>query len=338
MNTRSLIVASAMIVSAAAGALGSEADFYANNNRINVIIGFTPGGGVDTYGRLLSRHLGRHIPGNPNLVPQNMPGGAGMTAVRALDTTQPTDGTVIVVFSPGIVIQSVTTPEQVGIDFSDYHWIGSIGQDERICYLWHTAGADGWDEVAGRDRVIMGDNGGGQSLIAQRILDTVYGINMSIVYGYPGTAEKRLAVERGELDGDCGAVETLPADWITEERIRPFIRFQETASSELIERAPYAYDLLAEGDTTSKMVLDLLLAGGGIGRPFMVSRAVPEERVAILREAFDRVMADPEFLAEAERMNLDVTPTPGLELQALIEGLYASPPEVVARANEILSQ
>jgi tripartite-type tricarboxylate transporter receptor subunit TctC len=331
------LLASVIVVVAMAGpyVAAAQTDFYAGK-RINLIIGFTSGGGVDTYGRLLARHIGRHIPGNPTVIAQNMPGAAGLTALRALDVTQPKDGTAIVTFTPGLVVQALTTPEHVNVDFSAFSWLGSFGQDQRICFMWSATGVKTWDELLKKEQVVMGDTGGGgQSIIAQRILRKLFGVKIKSVLGYPGSSEKRLAIERGELDGDCGAVATFPSDWLRDGKINPVLRFQE-ATDGVANDVVFADDLV-RGDPAKRQLLEVLNAAADLGRPFLLSNDVPAERVEILRAAFDRTMSDPRFIEDARKLKLDVTPTSGATLQQRVKALYATPPGVLAGAREVMT-
>jgi tripartite-type tricarboxylate transporter receptor subunit TctC len=334
--TRGLF-ASIMVIAAVAAPhfATAQSDFYAGR-RINLIIGFTSGGGVDTYGRLLARHIGRHIPGNPTVIAQNMPGAAGLTAIRALDVTQPKDGTAIVTFTPGLVVQALTTPEQLNVDFSAFSWLGSFGQDQRICFMWKATGVKTWDELLKREQVVMGDTGGGgQSIIAQRVLRKLFGVKIKSVLGYPGSSEKRLAIERGELDGDCGALATFPPDWLRDGKINPVLRFQE-ATDGISNDVVYAGDLVRD-DPAKRQLLEILNAAADLGRPFLLSKDVPVEQVEILRAAFDRTMSDSRFIEDARKLKLDVTPTSGAALQQRVKTLYATPPGVLAAARDVMT-
>lgn len=309
----------------------SETDFYAGK-RVHMIIGLSAGGGVDIYGRLVARYLSRYIPGNPPILPQNVPGASGVTALRGLETNQPKDGTVIATFTPNLVALALTTPSQANVDFSTYQWIGSVGQDQRICYMWHEKNVKSWDQLLKRDEVVMGGTGGDwPQLILQRLL----GVRLKIVRGYPGSAEKRLAIQRGEVDGDCSGITGVPPDWIRDRKIDVLLRFQESAEG-LPPGSVYAGDLL-KSDPAKAPIFALFSAAGDVGRPFLVSKDVPAERVAILREAFAKAVADPEFKADIEKLGLDATPTPGQVLQARIAALYAMPPGTIAAARALMA-
>jgi tripartite-type tricarboxylate transporter receptor subunit TctC len=318
---------------------GAEAqDPVFAGKQINLVIGSTSGGGQDTYGRIVARHLGRQIPGNPVIVPQNAPGAAGRTAVRALDVSPRKDGTHIVTFTPGIVIQSIVTPETTPLNFSNYAWIGSVGREPRICFAWAATGVTSWDDLLKRDQFVVGDTGGGgQTHLMARVLQQMFGVKIKLVLGYPGVSEKRLAIERGELDGDCGTLASLPPEWLRDRKIVPVLRLQDQAMAGVPDGVPYIGDLV-KADARKKQLLELLNAATDLGRPFIVSKEVPTERIATLRAAFDKMARDPQFLAEAERQRLDVTPIAGTELQATIDELYRTSPEVVAAAREMTAK
>jgi tripartite-type tricarboxylate transporter receptor subunit TctC len=313
-------------------AAGAEPDLYAGK-RINMVIAFTSGGGVDTYGRIMARHLGRHIPGSPSIVPQNMPGAAGVTALRALETTQPKDGTVMTIFTPGLVVLSFTTPEQVDIDFSKFQWLGSVGLDRRICYTWQDTGIKTWDDFMKRPQVAIGDTGGDW---ATRSVHKLLGAPIKAVQGYPGSAEKRLAIQRGELDGDCGAIQTIPPDWLRDNKINMVLRFQEPSAG-LQPSAVYFRDLL-KGEPVKQQIFDLLVSASDTGRSFVMSKDVPADRIAILREGISKTMADPEYLADLQKSRLDTTPTRGEALQARVNGLYKTPSEIIAAARKLMAE
>src|SRR5918997_206659 len=160
--TTSVLLMLGAIIAATPAPAQSPASFY-EGKTVNVVVGFSPGGGYDRYARLLARHLGKHIPGKPSAVVQNMPGAGSLVAVRHLDTTAPKDGTVIVVFNPGLIMESLTEPEKVKLNFSDLAWIGSISRDMRVCYAWHATGLKTWDDIVKRDEFIIGGTAPGSS-------------------------------------------------------------------------------------------------------------------------------------------------------------------------------
>jgi tripartite-type tricarboxylate transporter receptor subunit TctC len=187
-------------------------DFY-KGKTLTIIVGFTPGGGFDLNARLLARYIGNYIPGAPTVIVQNMPGAGSLTSVRHLQAVAPKDGTVITTFNFGLISQSRLTPQKVPLDFRKFAWIGSISQDLSVCYVWHTLDVKALADLKTHKNLHFGLTVvGANEDIQTRILKSVFGVDVHQVSGYPGSAEERLAVERGELDGGCGAWSSIPEE------------------------------------------------------------------------------------------------------------------------------
>jgi tripartite-type tricarboxylate transporter receptor subunit TctC len=316
-------------------AQATERPFYAGKT-LNLIVGEPPGGGSDAYARLLSRHLALHIPGAPAIVVQNMPGVGTMKAVMYVSTTAPTDGTAMATFSSALIEQALTAPQRVGIDFRNYAWIGNISEDVRVCYVWGASGVKNFQDMLSRSRPLFwgatapGTAGNADSAMMQNL----FGVKIKKVQGYAGSADKRLAVERREIDGDCGGWTAMPEDWLRTKKINIVVRLSPTLVPGLDKSVPFGGDLVK--DARARQLYDFLIAPERLGRLFMVSSKVPPERVAALRAGFDAMVADPAFRAEADRMKLLVTPMKGDEVARRIGELYAAPPEIVGRAKSIL--
>lgn len=327
------VIAGALALSGPAAA--QDAASFFKGKQVRLTVGFTPGGGYDAYTRLLSRHYGRFIPGNPEMIVVNMPGASSFKSVQYLNSGAPKDGTAITAFNPGLLIQSLTIPDKVNVKFSDFAWIGSISEDLRVCYMWHQTGVKTWDDMVKRPQVIMGDTGAGSSsYVNQRMLLEVFGVKLKQILGYPGSAEKRIAIERGELEGDCGSWTSIAEDWIRDKKINLVLRFSPHVAMGLPESVTFAGDLLKD-DPKKKQVFQLLASSADIGRPFIAPKEVPADRVKVLRAAFNETMKDGKFLADAEKMKLLVTPMTGEEAEKAIAELYKSSPEVIAMAKEI---
>ena len=312
------------------------ASFY-NGKTVRIIVGFSPGGGYDQYARLLARHFSRHIPGNPAVVVQNMPGSASLKSVQYLDAGAPADGTVITTFNPGLITQSITTPDKVPVKFLNYAWVGNISEDFRVCYTWNTTGIRSWQDFLAKDNLRFGNTGVGTSAyIDNRMMTELLGAKIHQVQGYPGSADKRLAIERGELDGDCGSWTSIPEDWVKDNKIALLVRFSRTRLPSMPPTMAYAADLLTE--QKKKETFNLLTASALIGRPFIAPQNVPADRIAALRAAFDATIKDPEFLADAEKQRMTVTPMTGGEVEAAIKQLYQTPPDIVAAAKGITGE
>jgi hypothetical protein len=311
-------------------------DFY-KGKMLTIVVGFTAGGGFDLNARLLARHIGRHIPGNPDVVVQNMPGAASLKSVLYLDTTAPRDGTVIATFNFGQIGDSRMLPEKVKIDFRKFSWIGSISQNLEVCYTWHTLGVRTLAQLQRHGPVHMGLTGAGTSSdINQKILKEIFKVPVEQVAGYPGSAEERLAVERGELDGDCGDWSSLPREWIQGRKIDPITRSGAIVPPDLPPDVPYSADIAPserDGDT-----IRLLTASGQVGRPFIASLAVPADRTRILRDAFNATVKDAAFIADAQSLRLPVSPKNGEEALRTVEGIYATPDEIVRAARKIAGE
>ncbi len=325
----------ALAASASAPAVGqTPAEFYKGRN-ITILVGFSPGGGYDQYARVLSRHMGRHVPGAPDVIVQNLPGAGSLNAVRQIEATQAKDGTVIGAFNPGLITESLTDPVRTKFNFSDVAWVGSITRDFRVCYLWAKLDVKSWDDFIKRKEVIFGGTGKGTgNYVNGAILRNLFGVNVKQVLGFPGSAEQRLAIERGELDGDCGSWSSVPTEWIRDNKITPIVTFSPVESPDLPKGVPY----LGKFATTDEQrdVLELLSAAGELGRPFIMSKAVPADRLQAMRKAFDETMSDAAFLSEAQKQLLPVNPIGGADAEAIIGKIYRSSPAVVARAKEVM--
>ena len=237
---RALAVAAAAVATTAPAA---AQDFY-KGKTVTIVVGFTPGGGFDLNARLLARHMGRHIAGNPDVIVQNMPGAASLKSVLYVDTTAPRDGTVIATFNFGQIGDSRMMPEKVKVDFRKFSWIGSISQDLTICYTWHALGIRTLAQLQRHGTVHMGLTGVGTSSdINQKILKEIFKVQVVQVAGYPGSAEERLAIERRELDGDCGAWASIPQEWVEGAKINPILRCAAVQLPDLPPDVPYAVDI-----------------------------------------------------------------------------------------------
>ena len=334
MRITAWAAAGLMLAGVAGQAAGQDAAAFYRGKTIHLVVGFSPGGGYDVYARLLARYYGRHIPGNPNFVVQNMPGAASLKSVQFLDVGAPADGTTIVTFNPGLITQSLTTPDKVPVKFLNYAWIGNISEDVRVCFTWHATGIKSFDEMLKADKIVYGNTGIGTSAYTDdRMLSEIFGVKVHQVQGYPGSADKRIAIEQGELDGDCGSWTSLPEDWLRDRKINLVLRFSARLVPGLPASVPYAGDLLK--DPKKRQTFALLAAAALIGRPYIAPRGVPADRRQALKDAFDATMKDADFLAEAEKQRLLVTPMTGAEVEGRLEEIYRAPAEVVAAAKVI---
>ena len=329
------IAAVTLFAASAASAADTARPFFAGR-QITITVGEPPGGGADAYARLVQRHIPGHIPGRPTILVQNMPGAGSLKSINYLNTAAPADGTAIAIFNSGLLDQSLIARDRVNVDFRQFSWIGNVSEDLRVCYVWAGSGITDMQALRSRSRPLFwgvtspGTAGNTDSVLLQQL----FGIRIMTVQGYAGAADKRLAVERREIDGDCGGWNVLPPDWIRDRKINVLLRFSPTVAAGIDRRIPFGGDLV--NNERDRKLYDFLVAPERLGRLFVMSAKVPADRVQVLRTAFDAMTADPAFRAEAARLNLLVTPMTGQEVARMIAQLYATPPDVVAQARKIL--
>jgi tripartite-type tricarboxylate transporter receptor subunit TctC len=293
--------------------------------------------GFDTNARLLARYIGRYIPGTPSVIVVNAPGAGSLTAVLRLDVNLPTDGTVIDLFNFGLINAALLRPAETKVDFRDFAWIGSVSEDVTTCYVWRENGPKTIAEMKSGGHFLFGAAGSGTSDdINTRILRHVFGIDLAEIYGYGGSADIRLAIERGEIDGDCGTWSSIPEEWLRSPKFHPLLRTAASRPDGMAADVPYVLDIAP--DETARRIIRFLVADGDLGRPYIASRAVPPDRVRILRQAFTAAVADKDFIAEAKGLRLPVSPKTGEEAEHIINNLYATPAEIIAAAHRIASE
>lgn len=325
------------LVSSPAMAQGPE-DFFKGKS-IRLLIGFGPGGGYDIYARAIAQHIGRHIPGNPTLVPQNMPGAGSVLVANHLANVAPRDGTVIGAFASGVPSVPLLSPDKAKFDAAALGWIGSANNEVQIDYVWHTAPATNIEGVR-KTEVIMGATGPGAATVDFPLMvNEILGFKYKLIAGYKGTADINLAMERGEVHGVSGltwaGTRSATPEWVRDKKIIIIAQYGRTAHPDLPD-VPLVIDL-AKNDR-DRQALNLIFSRQEIGRPYATSPGVPAERLTALRRAFDATMKDPEFLADAERAKLDILPVNGEDVAEMISGLSATPPDVVERVRKILAR
>jgi tripartite-type tricarboxylate transporter receptor subunit TctC len=325
----------ALALGTAAGQRAPAQDSFFRGKTINLVVGYSVGGGYDQYARALARHLGSHLPGQPNVLVQNMPGAASLTAVRYLDASAPKDGTVITMFDPGLITESFASPDLFKVRFSDYQWVGTMLRDVRICYAWGATGIRTWDDMMRRKEFLIGTTAkGSNAYVNGAILRKVFNAPVRQIAGYPGSNEQRLAIERGELEGNCGSWSAMPQDWLAHDKINPLVRFSRTRPADMPQRVPFVEDLATTSE--QKALLAVLDAAAELGRPFIVAKTVPAARVNVLRTAFRATLEDAAFRAEAQAQSLPLDPVAGEEASAIINQIYSAPPELARKVKEVL--
>ena len=314
----------------------ARADDFYQGKTLTIVVGYTAGGGYDINARLVARHIGRHIPGNPNVVVVNMPGAGSLRALEHLEQHAAKDGTVIGLFDYTQITNSLLTPDKVPIDFRKFKWIGSVAAGSRgLLRLAHDQPAKTIADLQRLPVIHMGrTNPGTSSDTQQRILRKLFKVNVHSVAGYPGSAEGFIAVERGELEGGCMTWASLPPHWIADNRIRPIMRVTAATAPDMPAGVPSAVRSARRSDRDRK-VLRVLSAAGEVGKPLVAQLSVPDDRVAILRKAFAAMVKDPAFIADAAKVRQPVSPTLGAEATKILDDIYSTPADVIDAARAV---
>jgi tripartite-type tricarboxylate transporter receptor subunit TctC len=306
---------------------------------VNLIVGMPPGGSVDVYARLVQRHLGRFLPGTPAIIVQNKPGAGSLLSVMAVANRPPSDGLTLGTFSSSLIPNTIAQPEHFRVDFRHFSFIGKVGVDYRVCYVRGETGIHNLKELAEHNEITFAATASGTSgNLNLAILKDLFKVKLKLkeVLGYPGSAAKRLAFERGEVDGDCGSADSIPEQWLTERKINMLVRFLPELLAPVDQSVPFAGDLL--NDDADRQLFDFLTTPGRMLGTFLVSDKVAKEAVDELRRAFDAMVLDPVFLSDARQIGFPVSPMSGAELEQEIARLYATPPRILQRAKALLEE
>ncbi len=331
-SARSGIGAAAVLLLAAVASSPASAEDEFSGKDINLYVGSAPGGPYDAYARLLARHLGRHLPGHPGVVVQNMPGASGRRLMGFIYNVAPRDGTAIATAQRALAFDPLMGADS-HFDVDKVNWIGSANNETNVCMVWHTSPIRTLDDVKTREMVVGTSGPSSTDAIYPNVMNALFGTRFKVVGGYQAASESNIAMERGEIDGRCGitwdTLVSLNADWLREKKIRLLVQFALDKNPELPD-VPSVFDLARTEE--ERQILAVWAAPNKMGRPFFAPPGMPPARVVLLRRAFDAAMQDPELLAEAARMQLAVAAITGEQVQALIRQVYATPLEVVAKA------
>jgi hypothetical protein len=330
--------------SLAAGLIGAQAacaddvaDFYKGKS-LSLFLGYPPGGGYDVYARLIARHMTKHMPGNPQFVVRHKPGAASLNLVGELYNTLPRDGSVFGMFARSVAMDRLLGRAGAHFNPVELNWIGSANNEVSICAVWHGVGVRSIEQFMARPLIFAANAPGSESDVFPNILNNLLGTKFKVVTGYPGVNDLSLAMERGEADGRCGwtwsAAKAAKADWIRDKKIYIALQIATEKHPELTN-IPLVTDL-ARTDM-QRQALELILSQQAMGRPLAAPPKVPESRVAALRQAFARTMEDREFLAEAEKHQLEIKLVDGQTLQAMVERMFKSPPDILEAARKAIA-
>jgi tripartite-type tricarboxylate transporter receptor subunit TctC len=324
------------VISPTAGWAQSPAEFY-KGKTVDMMVGFSAGGGYDVYARMVARYIGKHIPGNPTVVVKNLEGAGSLRLANALYNALPKDGTVLATVARGAAFDPLLGNKAAQFDASKFNWIGSANDEVSVCVAWHTSGITKIEDTFNKELVVGGTGPSADTDQFPRIVNGVLGTKMKIVSGYPGGNDVSLAMERGEVQGRCGwswsSVVATRNDWYESKKINVLVQMSLQKHPDL-PNVPLVIDLANTPE--EKQILTLVFARQALGRPFVAPPGIPQDRVAALRKAFMDTMKDPEFLAEAEKAQLEVNAIPGEEVQKVVVEAYKVDPAIAKKTEELL--
>jgi tripartite-type tricarboxylate transporter receptor subunit TctC len=332
-----IVTASSAIVPVAPA---PAAEFYAGKS-IDLLIGAPPAGGYDIYARTLARHLGRHIPGQPSIVPKNMPGAGSARAAGFISTVAPKDGTVIAGIMPGAIMGPLLDPKaEVLFDPTKVNYLGTANNGTRVCVTRKDSAIKTFDDALTQKAMFGGvssnDSTRDYGFMHKKTSGAVYGL----VTGYRGTADIGLAMERGEIDGACGwdwaSFKSQKPDWIRDGKVNIILQDALEPNDELTRMGvPSVWQYVT--DEEKRKVVELIISQQVFQRSYIAPPETPPEQLATLRQAFDATMADRQFLDDAARIRIDISPLSGTKVQAVVQKLHETPKDIVERARQAIS-
>ena len=327
MKCRLLIIAITGLISFSGTAM---AQGFFEGKTINIIVGFTAGGGYDVTARLYSRHYGRHIPGAPTIVVNNMPGGGSIVAANSLYSGPGQDGTRLGIIAGGAIIEPLLS-DKARYDARKFNWIGGRSTEPSVCAIWHSSKVNTYDDARSIEVIVGASGPGSRTVTYPKLLNQLTGTKFKVVTGYPGGNEIALAMERGEVESHCGlawgSAKTRLAEWISSKKIHFIAQFALSRVNDLKD-VPLASEF-ASNDRDRKAI-EFLMSDALLAWPMLAPPDVPAARVQALRSGFEKMMKDSAFLADAEKLKLDVDIVSATEMTKVVDELYAIPSDVLA--------
>ncbi len=331
-----LLAALLLMVGPAGITRGQAADDFFKGKTISLLIGFGVGGEDDLWARTLARYYGNHIPGHPTIVPQNVPGSGSLSLANRLYNTEPKDGTVIGLINRGIPFEPLLGGQGDQFDALKFNYLGSPGRDTTVCAARKDAGVKTLQDLYSKELAVGATGSGADTAVYPQFLAALLGLKFKVILGYQGSHEVQLAMERDEVQGICLAFDSLERGTLARAH-RLNILLQATLEPDpRLGGVPSALEF-ARGPE-ERQALQLFFARASIGRPFLAPPGVPAERLALLRQAFDQTLSDPEFLTDAKRQSLNVVPLSGTQLAAIIAKAYRTPAAIVKRTMRAMGR
>lgn len=330
-------LSAAAFVCASGAAWAQAPDLFARKT-ITVYIGNTVGGSYDLYGRMVARFLGRHLPGNPNVVAENMPGAGTIRAANFIYGAAPKDGTALGIVTETLALEQALDNPTVQFDAVKYTWIGRVASSNNIHMMWYTSKVQSIEDAKLFEAPVAGTGPGNIAEEVPTLLNKVIGTKFKIISGYPASNEAMLAMERGEVEGagsSWAAVKIGHKDWLDQKKIKVILQDVPERAADL----PDTPTLVEVGKTPAdRQLLGLYASGGAIGRAFIAPPGLNADVTKALRDGFNAMVKDPEFVAELNKINLDLDPLPGEVLQKTAAGILDIPPEVKERAKSMFGR
>jgi tripartite-type tricarboxylate transporter receptor subunit TctC len=324
-------VAALLLGATGANAQGPE-QFFARKT-VTITIGYTAGGSYDLYGRLVSRHLGKHIPGQPTVIAQNMPGAGSLKAANYLYEVAPKDGTALGVVVESAALEQALANPAVQYDAAKFSYIGRVATSNNIFMQWHTAKVQSLEDSKRLESSLAGTGPGSIAETVPRLLNALIGTKFKLISGYPASTEAMLAMERGEVEGassSWAAVKVGKQAWLREKKIRIIVQTAPQRAAEIAD-APSLGEI---GNTAEdRQVFALYASGSAVGRSLIGAPGIPPDRVKVLRAAFEAMVKDAEFLADIQRLNVELDPLPGEAVQQMVVQTLNVPAAVRERAK-----
>lgn len=330
------LTASIFALLAVAPQVRAEGEF---TKPITLYVGGGTGGGIDLVARLLGRHMESHVPGKPKIIVAEMPGAGGIRLATYLAVQAPKDGTALGAFAGGPLLEPLIGPRHPGYDMSQFTWVGAISKDTGVCLSSLKSPVKTLDDLKKTTMTVAGTGAGSDTDTYPVLLNAMIGTKLKVVTGYKGSRETVLAIENGEVDGRCSfvlsGIKVAKPDWLKPGAANLILQLGFKRSPDLPD-VPNILELVTKQD--DRQMLELMMAPQEVARPFVGPPNMDKQRTATLRTAFDETMRDPAFLEDAAKMNVDVAPTPGAEVETFIKKIYATPKPVVERLKAMINQ
>lgn len=335
MRRSTLILTALLAMAATPAAADAVAEFY-TGKQIRFIIRSGVGGGYDQYSRMLGKHIGKHIPGRPTVIPINMPGGGGIRAANYVAKIAPQDGTILTMVSQGLPVdQALGLNPSFQADLRDFLWVGNMSSSNQVMVTWHTSPTKTFADMMKRETTIGSTQAGSTSVQMPAVLNNIVGTKIKIIFGYPDGRDVNIAMERGEVEGRAtnpwASYLAVTPYFIEKKLINPILQIGMVKDPALLD-VPLMRDLKAI-EPAGQAVIEFMSKATVVGRPIATTPNVPADRIAALRRAFDLTLKDPDFIKEAQTQRAEIQPMTGAELAQLVNDIIGAPAELRERVK-----